>query len=705
MSGHLAAATIRFGAFEVFPSRRELRKHGIRVKLPEQSFTILVALLESPELSVSREELRKKLWDDNTNVDFDHGLNAAVNRLREALGDSSAEPKFIETLPRRGYRFIGVIENVAPPVEVPVRKPEPVRPRWGVAVAAGVALAASGGWLAWQRTRVAVPAPSVHVLTSYNDAERQPAFSPDGKQVAFVWSGPKRDNLEIYVKLVGEENALRLTTGSKAAVGPAWSPDGKQVAFLRGTFGLAPVVGSADAAVYLISPLGGSERKVADVPGAGWNPLSWSADGKWLAFARPRGKDAGVYLLPVEGGEPRQMTHPVAPVEDGYPVFSPDGRRLVYSRCASAFACDLYVQELDSAQAPRGEARRVTKQQSYISGITWVGDSVVYSGSLSVGLLGYLWRVEANGTGAPERLEIAGVNAVFPAFSSAANRLAFTRGFRNRDIWRYKEGGTHEILISSSLDEDSPQFSPNGEKIAFVSSRNSQSYDIWVANADGSNPVQMTHQIGRFQGSARWSPDGRWIAFDSMPGDGQQVIYVIDAAGGKPRRLELGPYQNAVPSWSRDGRWIYYLSDRTGRHEIWRVPPAGGQPEKLTDNGGHNALESVDGKTLFYAKADIGTPLFARSLSGGPEREVLDFIGPPREFPVFEDGIYYGGRLDKAGAVPVLFYQFSTGRSRLIMKIERFAQNGLTVSPDRKTILYTRTVSAGADLMVIENFR
>ena len=119
MSGRSTVAKIRFGAFEVSPGSGELRKHGIRIKVPEQSFTILLALLESPEFYVSREELRKRLWGENTNVDFDRGLNAAVNRLREALGDSSGEPKFIETLPRRGYRFIAAVEGASPPVELP----------------------------------------------------------------------------------------------------------------------------------------------------------------------------------------------------------------------------------------------------------------------------------------------------------------------------------------------------------------------------------------------------------------------------------------------------------------------------------------------------------------------------------------------------------------------------------------------------------
>ena len=705
MSGQLASVTIRFGAFEVFPSSGQLRKHGVLVKLPEQSFIILVALLESHEFRVSREELRKRLWGDNTNVDFDHGLNAAVNRLREALGDTPVEPKFIETVPRRGYRFIAPIEKVCPPIPLPAPAMESARLNWAFSAMPVLLLAAAGGWFLWHRSNVTVPAPTVHVLTSYPNSESQPCFSPDGKQVAFLWGGPKNDNLDLYVKFVDAEGALRLTTDPALDVGPAWSPSGEQLAFLRGKLGSAnPMTGSDDAAVYLVSPLGGSERKLANVPGAGLFPLSWSPNGKWLAFARPSGKSAGVYLLPIEGGEPRQITHTSAPLVDSSPLFSPDGRGLAYSRCTSDWVCDLYVQELDSAQVPRGGPRRITQQQTYFRGVTWVGDSLVYSGSLSVGLLHYLWRVNASGSGVPERLEIAGVHATFPTFSPAANRLAFVRSNRNRDIWRYKTGGEHELLLSSSLDEDSPQFSPNGEKIAFVSSRSARAYDIWVANADGSNPVQLTNQIGRFQGSARWSPDGRWIAFDSQPPDGRQAIYVIDATGGRPRKLDLGPYQGALPSWSRDGAWIYFLSDRTGRHEIWRVHAAGGHPEQITTDGGHNAMESVDGKTLFYAKENLGTPLFARSLAGGPERKVVDLIGPPRDFPVFEDGIYYGGRFDQKGRVPLLFYQFSTGASRLITTIEPTAQNGLTVSPDRKTILYTRTLLAGSDLMMIENF-
>lgn len=696
---------IRFGAFEVIPSRGELRKLGIRIKLPDQSFTVLLVLLEEPGAVVSREQLRKRLWGDDTFTDFEHGLNAAVNRLREALGDSVHEPKFIETLPKRGYRFVAPIENqksetpenaspqAAPPAHVKAK----TWPRWWRFALAALPLVAVGGWLLWQRTHVPVPPARLRVLTSDSGSETQPSLSPDGSQVAFASGGPDGSNTDIFVKLVGAGSALRLTTDPAADVGPAWSPDGKRIAFLRGGAGRIP-------AIYLISALGGDERKLVEVPRAPGHPLSWSPDGKWLAFSRGRGESAGIYLMPVEGGESKRITHPQAPAYDSFPVFSPDGRWLAFSGCAREFTCDVYLQRLDASFAPQGSPQRISRQNLYVSGITWTGDSLVYSGSLFCGMLPYLWRANVSGTGAPERLDIAGLHATSPSFSPATNLLAFTRFIRDFDIWRYTADGSHQPFITSSLADDSPQFSPDGKRIAFSSSRTGEAYEIWVANADGSHPVQLSSQVGRGQGSPRWSPDGRWIAFDSQRPDGMLDVYIIDATGGRPRRLDLGSHQNALPSWSRDGKWIYYLSDRTGRHELWRVPPSGGQPEQLTANVGHNAFESVDGKTLFYAKSDRFTPLFSRPTAGGPERKIIEHNGQARDFAVFEDGIYYSGRLE-AGKIPLLFYQFSTGTSRLITKVEPYVHIGLTVSPDRRTILYTRSIAFGSDLMLIENFR
>jgi Tol biopolymer transport system component len=314
----------------------------------------------------------------------------------------------------------------------------------------------------------------------------------------------------------------------------------------------------------------------------------------------------------------------------------------------------------------------------------------------------FLWRAKVDSQRPPERLDLAGVHASYPAVARTGNRLAFSREQTNYDIWRYKSDGALEPFITSSLVEQNPQFSPDGSRVAVASGRSGDRSEIWVVNADGSRPVQPTSRLGRYQGTPRWSPDGRWIAFDSLGQDVQWDIWIVEANGGRPRRITSEPSNESAPAWSRDGNWIYFRSDRTGSRDIWRVPFAGGRADQITQNGGHIALESPDGKDLYYVKSD-SSPLFVVPLKGGTERQVLDGV-VNRGFVVLEDGIYYVGR-PEAHLYSLQFFQFSTGQSRLLTRIEGPLFLGLTVSPDRKTWLFSRSVASGSDLMLIENFR
>ena len=576
----------------------------------------------------------------------------------------------------------------------PVRR----RARRWVAVtvtAFAVALVIAAGWLLWQQFGGDSPSPRLVQLTSYPGDEWYPTFSPDGNQVAFTWGGERGDNRDIYVKLVGEANALRLTTDPASDTMPAWSRDGKRIAFLRS----AP---ERATAIYLVSPLGGAEQKIADFPAIG--QMSWSADGKWLAVGS---RSAGICLAPAEGGEPRPLSNPKAPGYDIHPAFSPDGRRLAYAACNTieGYSCDVYVQDLDRHYAPRGEPRRVTNQELSIRGLAWDrdGDSIVYSGSLVSAILLYLWRADIGTKYRAERLEVAGTGASYPSVSLAGDRLAFSRNLRNSDIWRYRSDGVQEPLITSSLNDTSPHLSPDGKRIAFESLRSGEASEIWVSHSDGSNQVQLTTRLGRHQGTPRWSPDGRWIAFDSQGKDGHWDIWVVEASGGLPRRITVEPSDENMPSWSGDGSWVYFRSDRTGRQEIWRATIADGRAEQVTQNGGFTAFESADGKTLFYTKAE-SSPLFAKVLGAGPERQVVDFV-VFRAFAVVEDGIYYIGRGGENGQYPLRFLQFSTGKSHELTRLDHPTNYGLTVAPDRKTFVFTKTASFGSDLMLVENFR
>ena len=229
---------------------------------------------------------------------------------------------------------------------------------------------------------------------------------------------------------------------------------------------------------------------------------------------------------------------------------------------------------------------------------------------------------------------------------------------------------------------------------------------VWLANADGTGLMQLTRGPEDYHGSPHWSPDGRWIAYDARGQDGRWNIKVMESGGGQPRQMTGGPFSNVVPTWSSDGKGVYFASDRTGRYEVWRVPAAGGEAVQVTRDGGYMALESPDGGTLYYTKMSrIGT-LYSRPLDAGDEKQVLEHV-PVRGFAVFQDGVYYfdypalGGPQKYA----LRFHEFATGRSRIIGQFEGMAAIALAVSPDRTTFLFGWQTAVGRDLMLIENFR
>ncbi len=302
----------------------------------------------------------------------------------------------------------------------------PARKRTWLWAAAGamVALALTGAWLF--RGPVSGPPERLVSVTSYPGSQGSPSFSPDGRQIAFGWNGEKGDNYDIYVKMIGETNALRLTTDPAGDYLPAWAPDGKRIAFYRE---------GPHSGIYTVSALGGAEQKLSDFA-ASWQ-MSWSPDGEWLAVSS-NDPTSAIFLVPVEGGEPRRISNPKAPGHDQSASFSPDGRQLAYAGCTHIYKCDVYVQDLSPAYVPQDSARRITNQNLAIYGLAWSrdGKSVVYGGWGSSAASNHLWRAEIDGRRLPQRLEIAGPNAWGPSVSPVGNRLVFSRNLQDDDIWR-----------------------------------------------------------------------------------------------------------------------------------------------------------------------------------------------------------------------------------------------------------------------------
>jgi len=244
---------VRFGAYEVDLRSAELRKSGVKLRLTGQPFQILAILLEQQGELVTREELQKRLWPADTFVDFDRGLNAAINRVREALGDSAENPRFVETLPRRGYRFIGQVEraeqanSTESQASVSGQKDGIAGRGWktGIAVGSVILLIASGllfssiarHWPISSFTHQSQPQLLEAVpLTALPGQEISPSFSPDGNQVAFGWDGETNGaGFDLYVKVIGTDKPLRLTNHPAPWLGVAWSPDGRTIAVHRVT--------------------------------------------------------------------------------------------------------------------------------------------------------------------------------------------------------------------------------------------------------------------------------------------------------------------------------------------------------------------------------------------------------------------------------------------------------------------------------------
>jgi Tol biopolymer transport system component/DNA-binding winged helix-turn-helix (wHTH) protein len=715
---------VRFSVFELDRRAGELRKAGVRLGLQPQPLQVLSMLLERTGDLVTREELRKQLWPDDTFVDFQHGLNAAVNRLRETLGDSAETPRFIETLPRRGYRFIGSVDATGAASQSGERTPDSAEPRpagvrphhrW-LTVGAAIAVVAVGlaAWAA-SRGRDSKEAPMrVVPLTTLRGHELWPTFSPDGSQVAFAWGGEKGDNFDIYVKLVNRPEVRRLTSDPLPDLAPSWSPDGQQIAYVRAT---APPTGfdtEIVSFIHVMSALGGSDRKVSETPVS--PPLAWAPDGNSLA-ARTSGphrqRNSGIDLFPVRGGEPRALTRATPPATQVLaPAFSPDGRHLAYASCVGTH-CQIEVLELDERLVAKGPRTQLTQHRPNIYGlssIAWTPDGrfLLYS-SLGAGAQ-YLWKVAADGSGPAERLELAGAGAIMPT-SSAKNQLAFTRQLYDTDVYRFHPGGPAELVVGSTSHESGARFSPDGRHVAFSSTRSAERADIWIADGDGSNPRQLTHGPNLGSGSPSWSPDGSQIAFDSFSASGYWNIWVVGADGGRPWQVTRMTGQQVVPTWSRDGKWIYFAGGAwDAGFAIWRIPVGGGQPQRMTpDRTGRFATETADGRHLVYQAADADSPLMLVALMGGRGRQLVA-CAKNAAFGVGTQGVYYVP-CEVSADPPLRLLDVQTGEDRLLGPLEGLDQSsdvpslGLSVSPDGMSVLYPRNVTDTSDLMLIENFR
>ena len=421
-------------------------------------------------------------------------------------------------------------------------------------IAVAVIVLGVGGLLWFSRSRPVAPEAGLKAvpLTTFLGTQTDPTFSPDGSQIAFRWNGEKAGKFNIYVKLIGSEPPLRLTNNPADEYSPVWSPDGRWIAFCRD-------LSEGKYAIVLTSPIPGPERILTESYRDARDELSdrllsWSPDSRWLAMTMKGSEKPQelptIFLFSLEAGEKRKITsRPVGNwVGDSCPAFSPDGRKLAFSRWAAWASSEIYVLDLSLDLKPIGEPKRVTFGNWVAITPAWVSDGKSLIFSANLGAERYLWRLDVPGSSQPQRLAALGDRTIEPAISRRGNRLAYAQFTGHAAIGRIEispaAGKTKlpEKFIYSTRNDNLPQFSPDGKKVAFLSDR-SGTGEVWICDADGSNLVQLTSFETSTISILAWSPDSSRLAFSANI-EGRAEVYVMSASGGSPRRLTIHPLRS-----------------------------------------------------------------------------------------------------------------------------------------------------------------
>lgn len=711
---------VQFGVFELDLRRAELRKQGVKVKLQEQPLKVLQVLLENPGQIVSREDLRRRIWPANTFVEFDQGLYSAMARLRDALGDSSDSPRFIETVARRGYCFVAPVA-ITPSLrdtqgrdeakQAPRRRDTLDVRRLITSMLAGLIGGAFlliivfafdiAGAREWLR-RSTVNGVQVERITDFVGVKESPAISPDNKTVAFV--APVNGRKQIWIRLLAGGSPLQLTHDDADHENPRWTPDSSSLIYFT------PNPSPAEpGTIWELSALGGVTRKIASA----MSGADISHDGRRIAIFQLRGADLALVTISFDGTLLREIKRFPKAYGYDFPRWSPDDRWIAYVRGWS-YMFDFSLQIISSEG---GEPLDVAHGE-ILRGLSWLPDSfhLVYSSSSGSTIL-YppifnLRMISRTGDG-DRQLTFGEVSYVEP--DVVAGRLSASRVRIQSDIWSFPVSGSPQQNTRDALritrqtgQAQTPSVSPDGKEFVYLSDSGGHG-NLWVATTDGSKTRQITFERDPSVviGVPIWSPAADRIVF-ILTRQGRTGEWVVNSDGSNLRQLvTLG----SGASWSPDGRWLYYGKE----HCIEKIPVDGGPAERVRCQHAPGAESlSADGSTLYYydsaENAVGGVEIWkAKPENGSPEllaripASRLPFDGWLWQQVLSPDGNWLAAPLLDRGTTNLWVQRANGGPMR---QLTDFGERSVLIvrrvswSPDGKYI-YAAVADTDADIVLL----
>ena len=642
-------ANYQFDDIEVRPRSFEVAKAGNVLPLEPKSIRVLLLLIENRDRAVSKEEIFRAVWPDTAVTD--NALTRVIAQLRRELGDDARQPRYIQTIPTLGYRFIGRLEGERTLIAGPDHRHQSHRRKWVAAGAVAASVLAAAVFMLVNRSPRAAVFRNSTQLTTSSGFDGSATYSPDGKWIAYT--SDRAGAFEIYKRAAtGSAREIALTSDGAQNVQAAWSPDGKWIAYHS----------VAKGGIWTIPAAGGTPRRITQ---SGSQP-AWSPDSRRIAFRSENvtslaatdlvsGTRSYICVVSADGGEPATVVSTNPPGVKAFPAWHPRSGRLLFAALSNKS--------------------------------------------------GELWTVNPDGS-RPIRLLVANASVFFsPVYSPSGDRIVYASFSRTREFGlqqaRLKNNGdavdgTPELLTrSGTLILRDLAMSPDGSRLLYTSASSSSTFWQLVTTASGEprgEPSPFYQDVVFRMSFPSFSPDGRHIAFFARLFGGQGNIWMMNSDGTASTQLTDSPGFNMMPSWTADGSSIVYsrASADVEGVQLWRKSIRDRSEQLLAHDARPNAWSRLtpDGKDLIYHRFDRGIlNIWSKQIATGNERQ-LTTDSEGAGFPALSsDGTLISYQLVR-GPDNYLAVMNRDGSGQVQLNHDRGLSWGFSWSPDHSRILF-----------------